>query len=133
MKATPRAQLLGSSGSYSSQALHTPMRGGHTRSMVTPPRKHSRGSGYTQLPDSYLDVPEGPVNKNELSGWERVKAIARSFKPQNAREFGRMLDPLALLFWWGFNMGTVGVGLWQLARVAHKNTTSEFMFDSPLT
>lgn len=54
------------------------------------------------------------MNENDVSGWERLKALGRSFKPQNVGEFGRMMDPLALLLMWMFNMAIVAIGLWQV-------------------
>eukprot|EP00955_Chlamydomonas_euryale_P087768 364323-Chlamydomonas_euryale.AAC.17 len=77
-------------------------------------------------------VYEDPSLTKDKEGWARVSALFESFKPQNVTEFGKMMDPLALLLMWIFNMGTVGVGIWQLVLTANDATTTSFEFNSPL-
>ncbi|KAG1672206.1 hypothetical protein FOA52_002907 [Chlamydomonas sp. UWO 241] len=123
--ATPAGPAGGYSAAYTATPMRTPQRGGGSGA-----RSHS---GYTQLPATYQQVAAAPVNENDVSGWARIKALAVSFKPANVGEFGRMMDPLALLLMWMFNMGTVGVGLWQLIIVSGNSVPSDFMFNSPLS
>ncbi|GAX77149.1 hypothetical protein CEUSTIGMA_g4595.t1 [Chlamydomonas eustigma] len=89
--------------------------------------------GYQEAPPAVPPPPPPLPPSKSLTGWERVCAIARHFKPANITEFGRMMDPLALLFMWCFNIGVFSIGIWQLTLAAKVNTTTGFQLNSPLS
>eukprot|EP00798_Chlamydomonas_sp_ICE-L_P013807 gene13807-19723_t len=56
--------------------------------------------------------PQGSFNEGS-----RLKRVIQSFKPQNMEDFGEMLDPVALLLMFIFNITVAALGIWQLTML----------------
>ena len=89
-------------------------------------------NGSTRPASGYASSPPPHEPYKELSGWERFKAIASTFRPQNISEVGKMFDPLVLFFIWIFNIGIVAVGIWQLTVTINQLSKTGYAFNSPL-
>ena len=66
----------------------------------------------------------------------RLWTLLRSLKPQHVRDFGQMMDPLALLLIFIFCFSTGCVGIWQLATagaVGSGNVAVSFILNSPIS
>ncbi|KAJ9528163.1 hypothetical protein QJQ45_005789 [Haematococcus lacustris] len=63
----------------------------------------------------------------------RLKTVMASFKPANVQDFGKMFDPLALLFLWLFCLVISLVGMWELSQTIARDTLTSFALNSPLT
>ena len=66
----------------------------------------------------------------------RLVTLLRSLKPQHVRDFGQMLDPLALLLIFAFCFSTGCLGIWQLATAGATgsgNVAVSFILNSPIS
>ena len=66
----------------------------------------------------------------------RLRTVLRSFKPQHVRDFGQMMDPLALLFLFLFSVVTGCLGIWQLVNSnasGSGNVAVSFVLGSPIS
>ncbi|KAJ9506848.1 hypothetical protein QJQ45_020227, partial [Haematococcus lacustris] len=73
------------------------------------------------------------AGKPEEPGLARFKKVMASFKPANVQDFGKMFDPLALLFLWLFCLVISVVGMWELSQTIARDTLTSFALNSPLT